>query len=64
MVSPRHHRECDECGALLGDREKHARWHKAVKRLLDEAASTGDAASRRIDEQQRSAREAMARYNF
>ena len=25
---------CDECGAVVGDRERHARWHERLAAVL------------------------------
>jgi len=59
MTSNRHHRECEECGALLGDRDKHTRWHEALKREVDNAAELGNRALKRVDDNERTLREAF-----
>lgn len=58
QVTARLHRECDQCGALLGDRRKHEDWHRAQLELLHEIRAVAEASGNRMDDQERRWRQA------
>ena len=60
VTSTRHHRECDECGALLGDRAKHVAWHEAMTESFGAAAEYGERALKQQADAETRARQATA----
>lgn len=46
----RQYRECEACGALLGDRQKHERWHRETSKQLATALSAVQSREERVRE--------------